>query len=817
MERCIIHIAHVRLFSRYPAGAQLSGVHGRFVTERNRSGGCHKMLSAVKTRYRIRLNQWAGIVEQLACRNDPPDTNLVHRDEVSAFGSLSLSSREEPWRLEDTGSPIGIRNYVFDEKRYFAGFDFREGDRYFFRNECTGHQVVYELQDDSFSIRVRGVFPDADQIALDVNPAFIDLRQNDPISAQFTVKSFYASEDRSLCYVYLARCGGNGGILIHSTDRCAAWRLRYGKSPSILGLQMIFRFSREILPEEENGAEINIGVSVSFHDDLAGALKFLAEKEGVPLICAPLFSGMTGTRLAFRVVPADAEVRITDPSGGRSMRKFRGGRGDVQLAEEGFYRLLVRGAGGKTLEAVFHAHSPCFDILERVRQAWTPYFRSFNAENQCWVQAMTLAHQWLGYDKRMTDCLHDFLMVVGRQGRENEGVFPYPPPSAESTRRRIEKRRPGREHYLHDGRYFIDAPSPVGYEMDGEFHPAGHIYKYHRIQDGFAYVETYLYAAEAFHCDAFYEDAVKIAEAHLKAHQRADGAIMRYGWRGKIDYTTVIAPLLSLSLLYREMCRRNDSRAGRMKECILKGADYLLRRGMEFPTEGVPVHLRWTEDGSISCTALSLLAVCRYVENRSAYLKRAEEILRFHDAWHIETFDARSCDTTFRYWETQWENEGEGHSINCGHGWNLWRGTAMFYYAVLTENAEAFRESFNTFQAVLCNFHPDGRVTSCFTPDYLPRRPLRKELYHCYPPEAWGQVMPFYIWPRLRDTWFRTVVVFDDPAVGTTAVNGKLEDEGDGVLSLIPFAPFPESVYLLTSRKDRIRIRREKKELPEDA
>ena len=43
------------------------------------------------------------------------------------------------------------------------------------------------------------------------------------------------------------------------------------------------------------------------------------------------------------------------------------------------------------------------------------------------------------------------------------------------------------------------------------------------------------------------------------------------------------------------------------------------------------------EDGSISCTALSLLYYCAKIERKEEYIVKAKEILDIHESWVINT------------------------------------------------------------------------------------------------------------------------------------------------------------------------------------
>ena len=749
------------------------------------------MFCIQRKKYILSLNVRSGTVDILREPGDSPDITLTHKDRFSAFGSLSVTAKGIPWKLKETGSPLGIQSYVFQEQRLFAPFLEGNETRAVFRNSITGHRVTYCFEETGFTICWQGKFPNADQIAVDLNPAFLDLRQNDPKENQFTLKSFYADGDRNLCYVYLNRVGHNGrGILIHSLKHGVGWRLRYAASPSIPGLQLIYRFSEQIDPASDPSDEVDFGVRVTFHESLDDALVLLAEQEGVPILTMPVKAAYPGETLHFAVY-GQARVMLTGPDGVEQETAIQAGRGKVCLKSEGFYKLSACSDSGKYYELILHCMLHPLDLLKRSRENLTPYFRNFNAENQAWVQGMLQAHRLLGPDERMNAYLHDFLSLVGQQGRPD--IFPGKIPHPEESIAHLEHRCPEREHYTKINGYFRGAPSPCPFEFDGLKFPAGHIWKWHRVQDGFAFVQTYLYAARAYRYDPYYEYAVELARAHVSTHQREDGAIVKFSpWeKCMIDYSTVISPLLSLAELYEEMKLRGDSRMDEFGDYCIRLADYLLKRGMEFPTEGIPVQLRWTEDGSISCTALSLLAAYTKVKADSRYLEFAEEILRFHESWHIQTNDVRSSDATFRFWETQWENEGEGHSINCGHAWNLWRGEAMFYLGVAKRDPKAFLESWNTFQTVLCNHHPDGSTSSCFTPDYLPERPRHLELYHKYPSSPGGGVLAFYVWSRLAGTWFKTGVIYNDPVWGLQTLNGSLSDNGQ----FIPFAPEFQTLY----------------------
>lgn len=353
-----------------------------------------------------------------------------------------------------------------------------------------------------------------------------------------------------------------------------------------------------------------------------------------------------------------------------------------------------------------------------------------------------------------------------------------------------------------NGRY-LRAPIPERHTYLGKEFSPFHLYESDRVQDAFALTQLYLFAAESYGDDAFLDHAIRIAEAHIADNIDENGRVYCLTADGKSvhDYTTVIAPLQALVDLCIFLDKHGDSRAARYREVCCKIADYLVARGLDFPTEGVPPHARWTEDGSIACTALSLLYAYWHIERRPAWLEMAGKVLDYHEAWAMDVPDVRMNGSSYRYWETQWEGDGEGRAINSGHSWTLWRAEALYYWALITRDARRLTQSWNGYEVTRCKYAPDGRTFACFTPDFIPDRPRRFELTHCYPRNP-DRSLAFYLWPRAVDSWLRTAAVLDadaagfPAALGTFALNGRLVDEGSGRFRLIPHAPFFNRLFI---------------------
>jgi hypothetical protein len=729
--------------------------------------------------YHVSLNTRSGTVDSLRAANDAPGVNLAHKDGETAFGAVAFSRKDDPPKMEPSQSPIDVEAVRIPEYRLFADLRSSDARKAHFHNVSSNHTITYHFEDTHFDLWLDGDLPQADQIGIDCGVAFMDLRQNEPTDHQFTAKSFYRSEDRSLCYVYLERPKGPG-ILICNLSPCAGWRLRYkADNHALTGLEMLERFDSRMSSGESVG-RVHFGLRVSFHEGLEQAREFIASSVGIPVITAATPSVRMGVETGFEVIGEVHEVQVTDPAGGmETLPLSRDGsgrwRGNFMPRSEGFHTLRAVGEKGSS-DLVAHAAAPLDELLHRSTKDLDPYLGGF-AEHWYWAQAFLMSRGVHGPNPRHDGALHVALNMVGMQGIPDIPAPPVAPPE-EEVQRLLGREKPGQEKEYpmlsKKNGWYRYQPVPVPQEFCGRTLQPFHIYQWERIQDQFEHVRTFLYAARAYGNDAYYEHAVSVALSAVTDNVDENGRVYcrHLGGKETFDYTTVICPLQALLELHSEMQGRGDARACRFGEVCRRIAGYLMRRGFEFPTEGVSVHLRWTEDGSIACAALALLEAYHRLEQRPEWLEHAGKILAYHEPWRIDVPDARILDSSYRYWETQWENDGEGRSINCGHPWSLWRAEALYLLALATGNARALIQSYNGFRTNVVKITKDGRTFGSFTPDFLPQRPRKFALMHSYPDtQCWG--MAFYLWPRQFQTWWKTAAVVSPPAR-----NGREEPAG---------------------------------------
>lgn|GEM_PF-1349580 len=766
-----------------------------------------------KNSYSIKINPRSGNVERLWVKGDPEGINLVHTNVTTGFGMLTYTKNSDTPTIGPSESPVGTESVLLTEYRDASIVISSCEDRVVTHNPITGHTLTYELKDDYFDLWLDADIADADQIGLDLNVAFMDLRQNDPCDYQFNAKSPYRSEDRSLCYMYLERVKAPN-MLITALSPCAGWRLCYNHyEHTVTGLQMLARFDSRLDPESKP-EPVHFGVRVSFHEDLKSARSFIVESLGIPIITAPVLGGEIGRRFAFQVdgpavgaelIMPDKEIRPVDLLHDDDQRFT----GEVVLNKEGFYTLRVWNAEGRGSDLILKGSLPQMELLERSTSNLKPIIGAYCAEYWYWAQAFCLARKWFGANKRQDDYLYDALCTIGMQGVDFQGP-PFPPAPEVQAEHLVQRKFSDAITLQKQNGWYLYFPCPEEHIYEGLRMSPFHLYMWERVQDAFVYMETYLYAADAFSNEQFYEHAIRMVDALLSDNIDENGKVHCFRGGIPIDYTTVIAPLQTLVELLCAMEKRGDNRADKIREVCLRVADYLMSRGFEFPTEGVSVQIRWTEDGSIACTALSLLFAYHFVEKRPEYLERATEILKYHEPWRMDVPDVRMLDSSYRYWETQWENDGEGRAINAGHAWTLWRAEALYYLALASGDSLALIQSYNGYQTNIAKFQADGTAFSCFTPDFIPARPPRFSLFHSYPQKP-DPSLAFYLWPRIEQTWMRSAGIVDavavgyDPQLGVVGLNADVLEK-DGILEITPTAPFFDRFFWMSKNTRSVRI-----------
>lgn len=167
------------------------------------------------------------------------------------------------------------------------------------------------------------------------------------------------------------------------------------------------------------------------------------------------------------------------------------------------------------------------------------------------------------------------------------------------------------------------------------------------------------------------------------------------------------------------------------------------------------------EEGSISCTALSLLYYCAKAERVEAYVECAKRILDYHESRIIRTPRAETYRSTLRWWETLWEGDATGPSICAGHARTLWRAEADYWYYALTGDTAHRDKSLASFMTNLARVRADGRMSAVYTPDLITgggfAATADEVRFRIEPriPDKEGGGLVHYLWIRLSETFLQ--------------------------------------------------------------
>ncbi len=498
---------------------------------------------------------------------------------------------------------------------------------------------------------------------------------------QFLPSSPYTSYDGQYMYCIMNRCEGKK-LAIVMEDECAGWKIEYSYECSghyINGFRVFSDFDQIYETTNRHHMKLRIVMEESIE---------LLQKEIASIYKVPYITNIiSGGFCAATVEPScDTDyLDVISPSGKHKKIEVIESVMEIPMDEYGIYTIVPYADGQKGLNTTTW-YGEDFETLFRKScdSICAPYHNDYNlCEGGMYIHAMIL------YMMKYNDMRYDaFIRKELAEIMGEDGV--------NVPRRTI-----------------------LPYKTD-EF-KAYHISGSDRIQEQFNGITILMDAYRLYGEQKYLEFAVssllEIAENWIDAN----GMIWINGRGDKADYTTVCAPVITIADMANLLREIGDKRYELFEGIAVKVAEYLVERGENFPTEGALSETKDTEmeDGSISCTALSVLYVCKNIKYDDKYIRFAEKILQLHRTWTIYTPDARMYQSSFRWWETIWEGDGEGPAICAGHAWSLWKAEALFWYGILTQNREAFRQSWNGFITNFAKINTKGESYSCYEADYI--------------------------------------------------------------------------------------------------
>lgn len=623
---------------------------------------------------------------------------------------------------------------------------FGDGNHIKCRNDEFDVDTTYTVNGESLIIESKSNDERLAQFGIDLNLNFIT-KNNSSVPGQLLPSSPYTSCDGKKMYFIMPIIDCGFAVVIAKTP-CKAWKTLY------LGQIQTVRMLSSLPDYFDKGANTDISLEIRFSKTIEECYDEIRRSYECPMI-RPEITGTFDTYLELDIL-GDADYIVARSEYGEKKIDVMNGKAKVTSDVYGRYEVIPYRNGEAGLDTVIWFGEDVDELFEKsCDSVKKPYHGDQNlCEGMVWCWSL-ICYMRAYKSKKYLGMVEDALKTV------------------------MGEKEP-----------FIERQTIVPYALDGV--PAYHIYRSVRIQEQFFGISILIEMFKFTNERKYLDFAIAAAKTVIDTYQQENGAFVTFSEK---DYTTVCAPMIpivDLAVLLRDM---HEEDAEYFARGARKTAEHLLARGLYFPTEGgiKGATNKVMEDGSISCTALSLLYYCRYMEYVPEYVEFSKKVLDFHDWWRSYTPDVRIYMSTMRWWETKWEGDATGCAICCGHAWSIWRAEADLHMAVVTKDPKYFISSWNGYMTNFSKIYKDGSTYACYQPDYFPggglegiRRYLlnlseedhakKYEIVHDYPKHK-DNSLSRYVWVRFCAAWQNIAVVVKKKD-GDICLNCKMTDDG---------------------------------------
>lgn len=567
------------------------------------------------------------------------------------------------------GTPYVSRKGLFDENGY---------------NSETASRLTVEEKEDTIFISLSTTSSELSEFGLNLPFNFMGKKNGGGWRHQYLFNSPYSSSDNRYIYNYFTNPDGKNIMLVFAS-KADGWKMDY--SP-YLGGHYFYNFKALAdfdkvykTGSEHKRLELKLFEVSSFEK----GLEKVAEVYDVPVLSYDKSGGAIGDEILIKATGKCDRIEIN----GKSYDYSDGFK--YRIDNVGEITVIPYYNDKKGLECFLYGYYNIDDLYKRAMDSVSMEDIAVTdgnlCEHQCWVSAMLRYMMKYGKSEKLEKLVKRELDVIC----ETDVV--------KATPHQTIMNRP------HDG------------------FPAYNVFKSGRIQEQFFGTIILLDAYKYFKDEKYLIYAKGALDSLILYHQNKHGGFETFvEWLQRIeDYTTVCAPMITIVDMAVFLEETEPEKSAYYKESARRCAEYLYDRGLNFPTEGGSADEAETEmeDGSISCTALSLLYYCAKIERRETFIKKAKEILDIHENWVIKTPIAPMFCSSLRWWETLWEGDKDGNAVCCGHAWTIWRAEADYWYYYLTGNIEYLRKSYCGFMSNFAKIDNNGKSYACYQPDYI--------------------------------------------------------------------------------------------------
>ena len=689
-------------------------------------------------------------------------------DGTGRFGWLSYTKKLQ--KLQEQKKP----EFLPYEEQY-SGFDQCVSESVL---KCSEFQTIVsvEQQDERVVLDLQCASDEVSAVGIFLPFNFIS-RKNGNWRQQFTISSPYHTLDGKHFLYYLCRPDGNHLVCVVENE-IAGFRVNYSPylcGHFIRGIEFLSNFDQ--VYERKRMPDNQVKVHIAAVPDYREALRVACEIWDMPALYYEQSSVLKGQAFTFETIGEWDCIEVITPSGKRVMS-------DVcytDTDEYGIYQAIPYRDNKAGMGCQFFVHD---DFLEMYRRACNAICQDRTQEIGQADDGSTLYKPpflaYRGYEDYNL-CEHAMWCwaLIGFM-RLSEATDRYQKDVENALKLMLNQKGVRLER--------------MTYDRDNHYTTYGD----NRIQEAYNGVNILLSAYRLWKDERLMEFAIRVLEERLSCDMSEEGGLFRHGSDGVTaevaDYTTVtgmIIPIVDMAILLKE---KNDTRSQQFEDIAIRVADYVVKRGLTFPTEGGahPEVYAEVEEGSISCSALTVLYVAARLCNKKEYIDFAKKIFQIHDAFTVYTPHPVMFRSSLRWWETIWEGEADGPAVCYGHAWSIWRAEAQYWYGILTGDEARLLDSYNGFLSNLAKEDEEGNMYTIYQYEPISSGALiengcdvdysDREGF----PHAKDVTLSRYVFARAKDTWFETVAVLKGHVLGATVKDGIL----------IPYVPNVRRLYI---------------------
>ncbi len=593
--------------------------------------------------------------------------------------------------------------------------------------------IRWQAQQGSLCAEYRGSTMAGPRSGVELDFNFLDLPGDTPWRSQCMPYILYTDPRRQYAY-FVFSTADERYLTLCVEAPFAAWRILYSEAGHrMVGFQLLSQADDVRTPDGIQLAPVeSLRFSLTPCKTPAECWNTISRRLGIAPVLFEVTGAPVGGSVTFSPVGVPEEVKVLAPD--KSCRKLAPEQRSLTLRQPGIYELQSR-TGERVHTSRVLCHEGWRTVYDKVNRFYRDHFQDESGAFYRVIWRDTLSPKG-GYTMEglpFGDIHTPYSCRTGEFGGfagwamiKNALLFGAQEDLTPSIERYLLNWALNRGH--EDSPYLGSACRRPQKYLGREYGP-WHLYHEVNYPQHEAFLLEQMLDYYAVYADeSILWDACALGEHFVAEHMDPDGTVICQNEPDghRVDYCTVHVPIAPLILLSDCLETKDAGKAQYFRDAAVRLADRVCARGFDFPTEGEPC----TEDGSMACSALTLLLAYTRLEKKPEYLNTAREILRAHDVLTLSGADCRMNGSSTRFWETQYESQDWGPSINAGHAWTLWMAQAKALLAGIDGDYDLLREAYNGFVTNLSKVEPSGGMPSCFTPDLIPGTP--------HPPQVYG-------------------------------------------------------------------------------